>query len=47
MASFLLVFFFVDLDKSREEQAKFLAEEKWIKGRLDEGRRSSEDRLAR
>ncbi len=45
MASFLLVLFFVDLDKSRKEQAEFLAEERAIKERLDESRRSSEDRL--
>lgn len=43
MASFLLVLFFVDLDKSRNEQAEFLAEERGIKDRLAESRRSSED----
>lgn len=46
MASFLLVLFFVDLEKSRKEQAEFLAEERGIKERLDESRRSSEDRLS-
>lgn len=43
MASFLLVVFFVDLDKSRQEQAEFLAEEKGIKERLAASRRGSED----
>lgn len=43
MASFLLVVFFVDLDKSRQEQAEFLAEEKGIKESLAASRRGSED----
>lgn len=45
MASFLLVLFLVDLDKSRKEQAGFLAEERVMKERLEESR-SSEDRLS-